>query len=214
MHCILVKYKEQQTILGHRWFTAQFCRPGSDTGGGGGLAEQCDTGGSEDQRGTGGKEVSDPKRSWRTDRLRWKNGPGGLRCTQGDPLHRAVLVVNEELQDTSGAGKSGDLDGVSWEDGDNGMGRIFGGIGSSMMSRVVGWRGTSSVAKFMSQRSSIGSSENHLTGLDSLLDLPIGSSLGTGATSALAPGSHRPSAPCCKVVDSPPHIPPAFILPA
>jgi len=35
----------QQTILGHRWFTAQFRRPGSDRG----LAERGYTGGSEDQ---------------------------------------------------------------------------------------------------------------------------------------------------------------------
>lgn len=50
----------------------------------------------------------------------------------------------------------------------------------SMMLSVVDWRGMSSLAKLMSQRSSAGSSENCLTGPDSSLDLAIGSSLGTG----------------------------------
>lgn len=68
------------------------------------------------------------------------------------------------------------------------MGRILGGIGSSMMSRVVGWRGTSSVAKLLSQRCSIDSSENYLSGLDSLLDLVIGSRLGMGATTCSGSG--------------------------
>lgn len=78
------------------------------------------------------------------------------------------------------AGKSGELDEVSRDDGNNGVGRILGGIGLSMMLNVVDWRGMSFLVKLISQCSSTGSPENCLTRPDSSLDLVIGSSLKTG----------------------------------